>query len=122
MTTTFIGTIRVVDLPECEGCRRPAALRINGLYVCLDHADLASEADGNEIEELEVVACAWPQPPDAEDARAVEETETEEDVAVVEANDDDDLCRECGEETDLDGWDGLCGNCADAEEDDDDEA
>lgn len=29
---------------------------------------------------------------------------------------DAERCDECGEECDIDGWDGLCGNCADIAE------
>lgn len=32
---------------------------------------------------------------------------------------DGDRCRRCGDVVDLDGYDGLCGNCADIEFDDD---
>jgi hypothetical protein len=47
----------------------------------------------------------------------VRTTDTEE-----EDTDDFDYerCSECGAELDLDGWDGLCGNCADRAEPDED--
>lgn len=31
---------------------------------------------------------------------------------------DDEYCRQCKAENDGDGWDGLCGNCADRAEND----
>lgn len=44
---------------------------------------------------------------------SIEETDRDVDRRdIVSAS-----CRECGEDLDLDGWDGLCGNCADAAED-----
>jgi len=51
----YTGSYEVQEVPECEGGRHEAILRINGLFVCADHADLASEESGNEIQELVLV-------------------------------------------------------------------
>lgn len=37
------------DRPICEACDGEAELRVNGQFVCIKHADLASEADDNEV-------------------------------------------------------------------------
>lgn len=40
------------ETPECEDCHRTAQLRVNGIYVCVDHADRAAEEEDNEVEVL----------------------------------------------------------------------
>jgi len=42
---------------RCDHCDAPHSLRVNGHFVCFAHADLASEADDNEVVYLPLASC-----------------------------------------------------------------